>query len=88
MAKIFSVFFILWLGDCAHFAIDVVDEILILFENVYDIYGDIQGASNSFKIHAYEQGEKKYMYPWQQDKLIFEWTIIIIIIIMLLKTTF
>lgn len=61
MAKIFSVFFILWLGNCVHFAIDVVEEILILFENVYDIYGDIQGASNSFKIHAYEQGEKTYM---------------------------
>lgn len=43
-------------GNCVHFAIDVVEEILILFENVYDIYGDIQGASNSFKIHAYEQG--------------------------------
>lgn len=61
MAKIFSVFFILWLGNCVHFAIDVVEEILILFENVYDIYGDIQGASNSFKIQAYEQGEKTYM---------------------------
>lgn len=58
MTKIFSVFFILWLGNCIHFAIDVVDEILILFENVFDIYGDIQGASNSFKIHAYEQGKK------------------------------
>ena len=37
--------------------IDVVDEILILFENAYEIYGDIQGASNSFKINAYEQGK-------------------------------
>ena len=47
----------LGLGNCVHFVIDVVDEILILFENVYEIYGDIQGASNSFKINAYEQGK-------------------------------
>ena len=40
--------------------IDVVDEILILFENAYEIYGDIKGASNSFNINAYEQGKKLY----------------------------
>ena len=43
-------------GSCVHFAIDVIKEIVILFENMYEIYGDIQGASNSFKIKAYEQG--------------------------------
>ncbi|XP_068729574.1 uncharacterized protein [Montipora capricornis] len=43
-------------GMCVHFVIDVVDEILILFENAYEIYGDIKGASNSFNINAYEQG--------------------------------
>lgn len=43
-------------GGCVSFVIDVVDEVLILFENVYEIYGDIRGASNSFKIDAYEQG--------------------------------
>ena len=29
---------------------------MILFENIYEIYGDILSASNSFKIKAYEQG--------------------------------
>lgn len=43
-------------GHCVHFVIDVVTEIFILFENVYEIYGDIQGASNCFKVNAYEQG--------------------------------
>ena len=57
---------ILWsfcLGDCVHFVIDIVDEILILFENVYEIYGDIRGASNSFKINAYEQGKNRQSCP-------------------------
>ena len=44
-------------GNCVNFVIDVVDELLILFENVIEIYGDIQGASNSFHIKAYEQGK-------------------------------
>ena len=47
--------------------IDVVHEILILFENVYEIYGDIYGASNSFKIKAYEQGE----LIWNKDTVKF-----------------
>lgn len=46
----------MFIGDCENFVIDVVDEILILFENVIEIYGDIRGASNSFQIEAYEQG--------------------------------
>ena len=46
----------MFIGDCENFVIDVVDEILILFENVIEIYGDIRGASNSFQIQAYEQG--------------------------------
>ena len=53
-------FSFLQLGKCVHFVIDVVDEILILFENAYEIYGDIKGASNSFNINAYEQGKKLY----------------------------
>ncbi|XP_031560929.1 uncharacterized protein LOC116296948 [Actinia tenebrosa] len=43
-------------GNCVNFAIDSIEEIIILFENVYEIYGDVKGASNSFKIEAYEQG--------------------------------
>lgn len=27
-----------------------------MFKNVYEIYGDVKSASNSFKIDAYEQG--------------------------------
>lgn len=44
-------------GNCVNFVIDVVHEILILFENVIEIYGDIRGADNSFQIQAYEQGK-------------------------------
>ena len=47
-------------GNCVHFVIDVVDEILVLFENVYEIYGDIRGASNAFKVDAYEQGKSSH----------------------------
>ncbi|KAL9952296.1 hypothetical protein ACROYT_G039531 [Oculina patagonica] len=43
-------------GNCVNFVIDAVDEILILFENLIEIYGDIRGASNSFQLKAYEQG--------------------------------
>jgi len=43
-------------GDCTHFVIDVGEEILVLYENIYEIYGDIVGASNSFKMDAYIQG--------------------------------
>ncbi|EDO36414.1 predicted protein [Nematostella vectensis] len=43
-------------SDCVNFAIDTVEELLILFENIYEIYGDIKGASNTFKVDAYEQG--------------------------------
>lgn len=48
----------MFIGNCENFVIDVVDEILILFENVIEIYGDIRGASNSFQIEAYEQGKQ------------------------------
>ena len=48
----------MFIGSCENFVIDVVDEILILFENVIEIYGDIRGASNSFQIDAYEQGKR------------------------------
>ena len=40
------------------FLIDLGVEILILFEHEYEIYGDIQAATNCFKIDAYEQGEQ------------------------------
>ena len=46
--------------------IDTVDEIAILFENIYEIYGDIRGASNSFQVKAYEQGNTSRMY-WYND---------------------
>ena len=49
-------FFFAILGSCIHFAIDAIKEVVILFENIYEIYGDIQGASNAFKIKGYEQG--------------------------------
>lgn len=60
----------MFLGNCENFVIDVVDEILILFENVIEIYGDIRGASNSFQLEAYEQGkrtevQKTSMCNWQ-----------------------
>ncbi|KAK3714393.1 hypothetical protein QZH41_020626 [Actinostola sp. cb2023] len=42
--------------NCVNFAIDAIREVVILFENAYEIYGDVKGASNSFKIEAYEQG--------------------------------
>ena len=42
--------------DCAHFVIDVAEVILILYENEYEIYGDILAADNCFKLEAYEQG--------------------------------
>lgn len=38
--------------------IDDAVRLVILFENVYEIYGDIQGATNSFHIKAYEQGKR------------------------------
>ena len=37
---------------------------MILYEHIYEIYGDIQGATNSFKIKAYEQGEGEGMKGW------------------------
>lgn len=48
----------LCLGDCINFVIDDAVRLVILFENVYEIYGDIQGATNSFHIKAYEQGKR------------------------------
>ncbi|CAH3145642.1 unnamed protein product [Pocillopora meandrina] len=45
-------------GDCINFVIDDAVRLVILFENVYEIYGDIQGATNSFHIKAYEQGKR------------------------------
>lgn len=43
-------------GSCVHFAIDMLKEIVILFENMYEIYGDILSASHAFKIKAFTQG--------------------------------
>lgn len=42
---------------CAQFAIDLGLELIILYEHIYEIYGDIQGARNNFKIESYEQGK-------------------------------
>lgn len=43
--------------NCVKFAIDVGIEIIILYEHIYEIYGDVRGATNSFAISAYEQGQ-------------------------------
>lgn len=43
-------------SQCSHFLVDVGKEILVLYENIYEIYGDIYAASNSFKIEAFVQG--------------------------------
>ena len=45
-------------GNCVNFGIDVGVELIILYEHIYEIYGDIQAASNSFKIDAYRQGRR------------------------------
>ena len=52
--------FYLLTDNCVKFAIDAIREIVILFENIYEIYGDVKGASNSFQIEAYEQGNYKF----------------------------
>ena len=44
-------------GSCAHFVIDIGMEILVLYENSYEIYGDIKASINAFKVKAYEQGK-------------------------------
>lgn len=41
---------------CAKFLIDIGLEIVILYEDVYEIFGDIHAAHNCFNIDAYEQG--------------------------------
>ena len=43
-------------GNCAKFLIDMGLELVILYERIYEIYGDILGASNCFAIEAYKQG--------------------------------
>ncbi|XP_070541534.1 uncharacterized protein [Ptychodera flava] len=45
-------------SDCLDFTIDILEELLIiLYEDIYEIFGDIHAASNSFRlIKAYEQG--------------------------------
>ena len=46
------------LDACTKFVIDLGLELVILYEHIYEIYGDIQGASNNFKIESYEQGKR------------------------------
>ena len=53
----FALCFFLLLDACLKFAIDAGVEIVILFENRYEIYGDIRGAKNCFGFDAYEQGQ-------------------------------
>ena len=48
------------LGSCVHFFVDIAKELLVLYENVYEIYGDIRGASNSFDYKFYAQGTVWY----------------------------
>jgi len=43
-------------GSCKSFLVDILKEVLVLYENIYEIYGDIHGAKNAFKIKAYYQG--------------------------------
>ena len=44
-------------GDCFNFVIDFVLEVIIIYKNRYEIYGDIHGAINSFQLlEAYQQG--------------------------------
>ncbi|XP_800047.3 uncharacterized protein LOC579608 [Strongylocentrotus purpuratus] len=44
-------------SDCTKFVVDLLEEIIILYVNEYEIYGDIKGASNSFNLlEAYQQG--------------------------------
>ena len=42
------------LDACTKLVIDLGLELVILYEHIYEIYGDIQGAPNNFKI---EQGK-------------------------------
>ena len=42
-------------GQCEKFVIDIATELFIFYERRYEIYGDIKGATNCFKIDAYEQ---------------------------------
>lgn len=51
--------FSLSVAKCANFAIDIGLEIVILYERIYEIYGDIYAAKNCFDIDAYEMGKKK-----------------------------
>lgn len=44
-----------------HFFVDIAKELLVLYENVYEIYGDIRGASNSFDYKFYAQGIVKFL---------------------------
>ena len=53
--------FFLSVAKCANFAIDIGLEIVILYERIYEIYGDIYAAKNCFDIDAYEMGKKKTM---------------------------
>lgn len=41
---------------CVHFVVDLAKRLLVLYENEYEIYGDIKGATNCFKTEAYVQG--------------------------------
>jgi len=43
-------------GSCVRFFVDIAKELLVLYENVYEIYGDIRGASHSFDYKFYAQG--------------------------------
>ncbi len=54
-------------GNCTSFLIDLALELLILYEHEYEIYGDIQAATNCFKIDAYQQGNK-----WQRVHFIYK----------------
>uniref|UniRef100_A0A1X7T4X5 Uncharacterized protein n=1 Tax=Amphimedon queenslandica TaxID=400682 RepID=A0A1X7T4X5_AMPQE len=43
-------------SNCESFVIDIGLEVLVLYERIYEIYGDIMAAKNCFDIDAYEMG--------------------------------
>ncbi|XP_072177534.1 uncharacterized protein [Diadema setosum] len=44
-------------NECVSFVYDSIEELFILYNDRYEIYADIKGASNNFNIiHAYQQG--------------------------------
>ena len=56
----------LFLANCESFVIDIGLEILVLYERIYEIYGDIIASKNCFDIDAYEMG-KHYLVCYSKS---------------------